>query len=130
MYTVTLRMDVGGFAGSDSVAVSTTGTGLAEVDESIADEVTDGVVACACDVSQLVFAWICADQDLTLKTYTSGAVLQDTIALKANTPLIFKLLPPIGTVPFAGDVASMKVTNASGSTASLRIKLLTDATPA
>jgi hypothetical protein len=129
MSTITYVENISGFSAQVSSASTYTGTGMVEVRESISTGVTDGVLNFASDISTIKFFWLKSDQALTLKTYNASAVLVDTIAVAANTPIVYST--SIGTLSsiFTADFASCKVTNASGSTASLTILMLTDCTP-
>lgn len=104
-----------------------TNEGIVEVDTTIASGETDKEVAFALDVSQCVVFEITSDYAITVET-NSGSAPDNTIALVANVPyrwctgwyVAFKL-----TV----DVTKLFITNASGSTAALRIRALYDSTP-
>lgn len=125
----TFTLTVTGFSSTERVSVTSSGTGIFEVRESIATGVTDGVLALSSDVSSIEFLYILSTRALTLKTYDATSTLVDTISLAANTPVVYKKSPAIGENPFSGDFVSAAVTNASGSTASLTILMLSDATP-
>jgi hypothetical protein len=125
-HTITTGWGNGG-AAAITQAVSKTAGQEINIDETIADTTTDGLVALAIDVSQLESAFILSDQDLTLET-NSGSAADATISLKANEPLIWRkatyFVNPFGST----DVTALYVTNASGSSASLRARLLIDPT--
>ena len=104
-----------------------TGSGQASVDETIADNTTDGVVDIAINVSEIKLLIMLSDQDMTIKTNSSGAP-DDTISLLANVPLIWTS-DSYYTNKLTVDVTKLYVTNASGSDASLKIEVLVDATP-
>lgn len=93
---------------------------------SIADGVTNGQVVFHVDVSQLALFHIVSDKAVTVKTNSSGAP-QETLTLTANVPLVW--YTGCGyTKPFAGDVTTIYITNASGSTATIKINKLEDTT--
>lgn len=93
----------------------------------IADGATDQQVAVACRQAGLQMALLYSDQDVTLKT-NSSSVPQETIALTATTPVLF-VKDELGSNPFAGNVTTMYITNASGSDANVVVRLLYDGTP-
>lgn len=96
-------------------------------DITVNNAVSNLLVDMELDISQLKSFFIVSNKDVTLKTNDSGTP-QDTIALKADKPLIYA--PNIGmTNPFGGDVTSMYLSNASGATATVQIRALFDATP-
>lgn len=100
---------------------------IVEVETTIDSGQTDKEVAFALDVSQCVVFEIASDYAMTVET-NSGSSPGNTLALAANVPyrfctgwyVAFKL-----TV----DVTKLFLTNASGSTATLKIRALYDSTP-
>jgi len=104
------------------------GTARIDVVESVLDGVSDGLVNFALDVSQAKLVFMQSDQDLTVKTNDSGSP-QETISLTAGKPLLWVPDFPEAPTPFSDDVTALYVSNASGDTATLRIKALLDATP-
>lgn len=79
------------------------------------------------DISQIQSLLITADQDLTLKTNSSGSP-DNTIALKAGIPYLWLYNSGI-TLPLSADVTNWYITNASGVAATLKIRALVEATP-
>jgi hypothetical protein len=115
--------------GGESVTVQKTITTEAELaaDIPVAIGATNVVANVPLDISQIQSILITADQDLTLKTNSSGSP-DDTIALKAGIP--FHWIKNSGiTLPFAADVTNWYVTNASGVATTLKIRALVEATP-
>jgi hypothetical protein len=80
------------------------------------------------DISELECFVMVADQALTVKTNSTGAP-DDTIALLANTPIIQYTGDGRAAGIFDTDITKLYVTNASGSSATLKIRALFDGTP-
>jgi hypothetical protein len=91
-------------------------------EETVPDASVDKEFLIAIDVSEAKVVSILADQALTIKTNSSGAP-QETITLTANRPRIWQAGD---AALFAGDVASIFVTNASGSDTDLKIMVGVD----
>ena len=116
-------------SGNQSVSQEETVTADSETNLDLA--VDDGETALeaniAIDVSALASLYMAADQDITIKTNSSGSP-DDTISLKANKPLVWT--PNCGfSNPLSEDVLSIFCANSSGTNATLQIRLLQDATP-
>jgi hypothetical protein len=110
-----------------SQALALSGPSAIMLDEAIADGSTDLQVACAFALTGLQAFLLVSDQALTVKTNNSGAP-QETLAIAAGKPLIY--LPGTGAPAlFAGAVTALFVTNASGATAALKVRVLHDSTP-
>ena len=98
------------------------------VSESIPDASINLEVTFAADVSAMKGLYIQSDQDLTIET-NSGSTPTDTLALKANTPVVWSS-NSVHSNPLTADVtANIFVTNSSGSAAALEIRKLEDPTP-
>jgi hypothetical protein len=68
---------------------------------------------------------VLADQNLTLKTNSSGSP-QETISLLANKSYLWFVGNGNGLAnPFAGDVTTMYFSNASGTNANVKIRVVT-----
>lgn len=113
--------------GNLSAAVAKTGSGRISVDESIATGASDTQIAFMLDFSEIEVLYILSDQDITLET-NSGAAPDDTFSLLANEPLVW-WSTCLHSCPITVDITALFVTNASGSTARLRVEALYDATP-
>lgn len=104
-----------------------TGSISKSLEESVADSVTDGLVAFTLDISACKFLLITSDQDVILETNDGGTPI-DTINLLANVPFLWTVdsyyVNLIGT-----DITALFFTNSSGSTANIKIESLEDATP-
>lgn len=105
-----------------SFVANSTHTGDSQVvmDETVPDSTTDKEYVLGIDVSQLQVIAILASEDMTIKTNDSGSP-QETISLTADDPVIFETGD---TALFAGDVTSIFVSNASGSSGTLKINAL------
>lgn len=115
--------------GNDSVVAVETVTSDSEANQDVA--VADGQTAfhtvLAIDVSQLKSLFIKSDQDITIKTNSSGSPT-DTIDVVANIPLMWT--PDCGfDCPLSADVTGLYIANDSGSTATVQIRCLQDGTP-
>lgn len=97
-------------------------------DVAVPDSSTDLEALLPVDVSQVKSIFILSDQDVTLET-NDGSTPADTIALKADVPLIWELSNGYYDCPFSEDVTAMYFTNASGSAATVQIRTLQDLTP-
>lgn len=107
--------------------VSVTSDGEDNRDIDVPNPSTNLAVDFEVDVSQLKGLYIVSNKALTLKTNSSSSP-QETISLAADKPLTW--VSGLGnTLPFAGDVTSLFVSNASGAAAVLSIRMLFDSTP-
>lgn len=111
-----------------SSSIATTAGLSKEWTETIADSETDKQVTANIDVSALKSLYILSDQDMTLET-NSGSTPDDTIALKANKPVVWESSSGYFSNPLTADVTALFFTNASGSAANLKIRTLEDPTP-
>lgn len=113
-----------------ALRISSTGTvaptAQSSVDETIADATTDGQIVVAVEFTGLTSFFLYSDQDMTVKT-NSSTVPTDTIALKAGKPIVW--LTGMANTPISADVTSLFVTNASGSSATLKMLAGWDASP-
>ena len=100
----------------------------AEVQQSgsiaIVDAATDLVYEVAFLHTKLKSIYIETDQDLTLET-NDGTRPQETIPLKAALPYQW-VLGEERALPFSGAITAFYFTNASGSTANVKIEVLYD----
>lgn len=112
-------------AGQISATTNTyTGSGEAVVDESLAIG-TNTLVNIAVDVSEIESLCIVSNAAMTIKTNSSGAP-DDTITLVANVPVIWTT-DSLEACPLTVDVTKIYCTQAA--LATLKIRVLTDATP-
>lgn len=111
----------------DKTVVSASGAEN-NVDESIPDSTTNGLVAWACDLTQLKSLYMVSDQDIIVYTNDLGSgTPDDTFNLTANEPLVWTENSELAN-PFSVDVTALYVTNASGSAAAFKIRKLEDPT--
>jgi hypothetical protein len=109
----------------DKTVVSASGSEN-NLDEPIADSVSDDLVAWACDLTQLKSFYMVADKALTIKTNSSGTP-DDTFVLTANEPMVWTENCGLAN-PFSQDVTALYVSNSSGSATVLKIRKLEDPT--
>jgi hypothetical protein len=100
------------------------------IEESIPDSSTDLEITWDCDVSEVVNVLFLSDQAITIET-NSGSVPDDTIVLAANVPFFWSKNNGMSLTNFlTTDVTTnIFVTNASGSAATLKIRMTQDPTP-
>ena len=105
-----------------------TGTGRSGFDETVANSETDYQITFTLDYSACVAFYLCSSEDVTFET-NDGAAPDDTIALKAGIPYIW-YTDKYDTFKITADVTTnVFITNASGSTATVRCEAVVDATP-
>ncbi len=97
------------------------------LDVAVAGSTTDLQVNLAIDVSQLSHIFLLADGALTIQT-NDGTSADDTITLAANKPLVWYSGCGMAC-PLTVDVTGLYLTNASGSTVNLQVRVQSDATP-
>jgi hypothetical protein len=108
---------------SDEVVVEATNI-------SVANGQTDKAVSFGgVDVSQVVAVWMHSDQAVTIETNSTNATGGNTISLAANVPLQWCTGAPFSN-PLTQDITStVYITNASGSTATVNLRVVQDGTP-
>lgn len=109
-------------AGLLQQAVSLTGQLEQNLTFSLAGSTTNELHALAFTTTKLQLFLCISDQDITLKTNSSGSP-QDTITIKAGIPFIWYANMGI-TVPFAGNVTASYWTNAGSTAANVQVKCL------
>lgn len=115
--------------GNNSLAVAVTKTqdGQATFSGTLATGVSNQEISIAFTTTNLEVIYISTTQDLTLET-NSGSAADDTISLKANVPFLWMKNSGIA-VPFVGNsgaITKLFLSNASGSTATIEIRVLKD----
>ena len=110
-------------------AVTYTASSTTGLDESIASNATNYLINIAIDVSEIESIYIYADQDLTIKTNSSGAP-DNTINLNGGTPFEWQS-DSYYTNLLTTDITKIYVTNASSpaTATTLYLRVLQDATP-
>jgi hypothetical protein len=106
-------------------------TGDEEVIQSftVADSVTDQQRTLNIDVSEMQMVYIVSDQDITME-WNDATGTQGSIALQANAPFVEKLAADqYHTAKMGVDVTDLYFTNASGSTANIKIVVIQNNTP-
>lgn len=123
-HTVTYIVDAGGSQIRQAIALTADGEDNREI--SVPDAQTDMLVAFTLDISQLKHITIISDKAITIET-NSGSAPDDTIVLVANEPLIWTNVSKLAN-PFSADITALYFTNASGATATVKIRCLVDVT--
>jgi hypothetical protein len=115
--------------------VAITAEGETDITVSVANGQTAFRVNLAIDVSQMKAIYIVSDKAVTIETNDS-ATPDETIVLQANVPLMWFAGPTVDTgggastmCPLPTDITDLYFANASGSTATVRIRVAQDATP-
>ncbi|HEY1603854.1 MAG TPA: hypothetical protein VGG64_29905 [Pirellulales bacterium] len=99
-----------------------TGDNGDEFDLAVADGTTNHQAVLAFAVATLVSIWLTTDQDLTIKTNSSGSPT-NTIALKANVPYHWATDSYQSNL-LTADVTSLFITNGSGEDANFSVRRL------
>ena len=127
-YTHQIEMRAQTPTGLISTSRTYTASGHAGVDaESIANGQTAFLINIAIDVSAVKSLIIKSDQDITIKTNSSGSP-DDTLTIEANKEYAWNE-DSLDTLLLTVDVTKIYVANASGSTATLTIDCIQDSTP-
>ncbi len=126
-YSMTLKVGAatGGISIDKEIAVSA--SAHMGVDEDIPIQ-EDYQIAFDLDISEIAGIIIVSDQDITLET-NDGTTPDDTLNLKADTPVMFCADPAFGSNPFTTDTTDLYATNASAAVARLQVEVLFDSTP-
>lgn len=99
------------------------------IDETVAGSTTDYEIDCAITIANVKSMILDCDQDVTVCTNDdSGGSPQDTIALKAKTPVVWNT-DRLEDIPFGGNLTAFYVTNAGESTARFKASFLLDQSP-
>lgn len=105
-----------------------TAEGEQTIEVPVSDSVADKQVDISIDVSEIKSLFLVSDQDVTIETNSDSAP-DDTIALKANIPLIWENVSGYYSNPLTTDVTALFITNASGTDATVTLRVLEDVTP-
>jgi hypothetical protein len=128
MATHNLTLGVSGSGVAREKTISNTQAGVALIDgETVSTGETDYEINFDLDVSACKSFYLESDQDVTFET-NDGAAADDTIALKADVPYVWHT-DSYDSFLLGTDVTSVFITNASGSTATIRCVALFDVTP-
>ena len=123
--TITETIDIGGLQISQSNLY--TDEAETRIDKAVADSSTDFLIALVQDVSETAIVYIVSDQAVTLE-FNDSTTGVPTIVLKAGVPYVW-YTDSYFTDLLATNITKVYVTNASGSTANVKIRFLYDATP-
>lgn len=110
-----------------NTTASKTVSGNVSLEETFPTGTTNGAMTIAFPATGLKMLCICSDKDVTVKTNSSGSP-QETWNLKANQAFLWVENNP-GSVPVAGAITAMYVTNSSGADATVKVIAGWDATP-
>ncbi len=113
--------------GEKEVTVS----GVVLISEALADGLVDRIITCAIDYSAMQSLFVSSDQDITIELNNPGggsAAADETWDLLADQPIDWQE-GDVMDAPLSADVTVIYVTNASGSTANLEIRVGQDPTP-
>lgn len=124
-HTYALGITAGGTALAYEVDV--TADSETNLDLTVADSVSDQLVTMAIDFSEMVGLFIYSDFAVTVET-NDGTTPDDTIAVVAEVPVVW-YTDCDHINPLTADVTALYITNASGSTANIKIRVLQDSTP-
>ena len=125
----TLTLGVDGSGVSRSIKVENTQVGVAVLDaEPVADSTTDFEVGFELDVSAVKSFYLNSSQDILLETNAIDATGGNAISLLANIPYVWHV-SAYDSFLLTLDVTVLYFTNASGSTATIDIVALYDASP-
>ena len=116
-----------GNAGTVSKDIANTASSETVIDETVTTAQTDFLINIAIDVSVTKAFFITSSAAVTIET-NSGTVPDNTIVLVADQPYDW-FTGDYKTFLLTVDVTKFYVTNASGSTATINIRVLQDATP-
>ena len=105
-----------------SATLTFTGDSEDDLDVAVPANATNQNYAIGFTKSALQSLLITCDQAVTIKTNSSSSP-QDTIALAANTPVIWYATSG-ATCPFSGNVTALYVTNPATVAANLKIRAL------
>jgi hypothetical protein len=97
------------------------------VSESFPTATTDGDIVVAIDVSAVKSFYLVSDKAVTVET-NDGSSPDDTIVLKADVPYFWNT-DSYDTFLLTADVTVLYITNVSGSTASIELRVIQDASP-
>ena len=125
---ITISRNVTGGGLSVSQDTTVTGDSTITVNTSVADSVTDQLLTISLDQSLLKGYYIHSTFAITVETNSSSAPT-DTIVLVANVPLVHGATTDLYTGLITADVTAIYLTNASGSTATVKMVFEQDATP-
>lgn len=114
--------------GTLSQAVTSTGSRLQALDDTIPDSTTDQLVNLTFTLSALKSFYFLSDKALTLETNATDHTGGDSIAIQANVPLVWQSGGYYSN-PFSQNVTKFYLTNTSGGTATYSIRVLEDGTP-
>lgn len=128
--TATIDRHISGIGTTKSQATAYSSSSALDIEEDIPDAGTETEIVAAIDVSEAKAIYIHSTEDVELSTNASEAGAPDnTILLLADIPYLWTY-DGYAVNLLTVDVTSIFFDNNSGSTATITIKVLQDATPA
>jgi hypothetical protein len=109
-------------AGLLQSSVTLTGQEENNLGFSLPGSTTNELHSLAFLVAKLVLFLVYSDQDITIKTNSSGSP-QETLTIKAGKPFLWYKNSGV-TIPFAGNVTAAYFTNAGSTAAAVNVKVL------
>ena len=110
-----------------SNAVTITSEGTDDRDVTVGATTNDVEVSIAFTMAGLKAIYIAATNTVTLETNSSSAA-DDTFTITAGSPFVWTYTSGI-TTPFTADVTKFYLSNAGGSSSTVQIRVIRDATP-
>ena len=129
-FTHSITQSWSGGAGSTALNVEVSQSADSEQNLSTTVEtgVTDGEATLSVDFSAMLALYISSTEDILIET-NDGTTPDDALTITADVPLVWTYASGI-TNPITADiVTNIFITNASGSTATVEIRILQDGTP-
>lgn len=123
--TVTEAINIGGVEVTRATVY--TDEAATSIDKAVADAATNFLIALVQDVSETSVVYIVSDQVVTLE-FNNSTTGEPTIVLVADVPYVWHTNSYLADL-LTTDITKLYVTNASGSTANIKIRFLYDATP-
>ena len=123
--TVTEAINIGGVEVTRATVY--TDEAATSIDKAVADAATNFLIALVQDVSETSVVYIVSDQVVTLE-FNNSTTGEPEMVLVANVPYVWHTNSYL-TDLLTTDITKLYVTNASGSTANVKIRFLYDATP-
>lgn len=114
-------------SGTVSRSLSFSASAVTELSESVATASTDTLISVSIDVSAVKAFYLVSSAAITVET-NSGSAADDTLSLVAGQPYVWHT-GSYDTFLLGTDVTGLYITNASGSTAAIELRVIQDATP-
>lgn len=126
--TYTVTYGLASPTGTLSRPLSFSGSSVTELSETVANGQTDDDIVIAIDVSAVKAFYMVSSAAVTVETNATDASGGDTLTLVAGQPYVWHT-GSYDSFLLTNDVTVMYITNASGSSADIEIRVIQDATP-